>query len=130
MQRNNGSIFVSGQPSSIFRNRTRNPNRARLRIRTRNTERGHQLSRSDLNELDLRFFFLPSPVYIALDRSIHLTEPDLFTELEKCNRARYIFFLISEGGQPIYSLKIKSKRCSPSPRERSEEERPWERDCR
>ena len=50
-----GSIFVSGQPSSIKRNRTRNPNRARLRIRARNTERGHLLSRSDLNELDLRF---------------------------------------------------------------------------
>ena len=25
-----GSVFVSGQPSSIFRNRTRNPDRARL----------------------------------------------------------------------------------------------------
>ena len=52
---NFGSIFVSGQPSSIKRNRTRNPNRARLRIRARNTERGHLLPRSDLNELDWRF---------------------------------------------------------------------------
>ena len=77
-----GSIFVSGQPSSIKRNRTRNPNRARLRIRARNTERGHLLSRSDLNELDLRF---------SSYRARYMSHSAANVNTGQSNRARFVY---------------------------------------